>query len=185
MFLTVNFARTTSQRRRQQEKLDLKFFKLVLLGLGATFLVFVSLFVAKTLLAKKLVVLKTKEAKLTQQWENLKLQEMAYAVYIQKVKILAQLFNFRQEKQQALKKFRSFFDQGAKVVGLKYSVDTQEIMFQIRSESIFVLQKVIEKLDSSEIKQDFGTVSKDRISRSEDGGYVLGVRVKLDNSKKE
>lgn len=185
MLSLINFARILTDKRKKQQKKDRKLLFLVALAVIVLLVISLSIFGVRFYFQKQVAATKKEQTRLASQWETFKTEELAYTIYAQKVKILAALFSSRQEKQAALKKFRSLFDEGATVVGLKYAAESQEIIFQIRSDSVFVLQQVVEKLDSIEIKENFGTVYKERTTRNDKGQYVLSVRVSLDALKKE
>lgn len=185
MLSKINFARESTGKRKKQQQKDKKFLLIASAVCVAMILIAIAAFIMNFYFQKKVTTNKKEQDRLAEQWEVLKADETAFTIYAQKVKILASLFNSRQQKQAALKKFRSLFGEGATVVGLNYSAETREIVFQIKSDSIFVLDDVVDRLDSVEIQENFGTVHKERLSRSDEGQYTLAVRVSLDNDQQD
>lgn len=184
MSIKINFARVINLKKDNQQKIDSKIWIYSLIGVVLAVVVLAGLFAVNFYLKSQVVNIQKDQNKLTAQWETQKNDELAYLNYVGKVKILSDLFNSRQQKQTALRKFRSLFGEDASVVGLKYSVKTEEIEFQIKSNSVFSLDKVLRTLGSADLQQDYGVISKDHLFRDDQGQYVLAVRVSLATNKK-
>lgn len=185
MPIKINFARVINLKKDNQQKIDSKTWIYSLIGIALAIVVSASLFAVNFYLQGQVSNAQKDQKKLAAQWDIQKSDEIAYLDYVGKVKILSDLFSSRQQKQAALKKFRSLFGEDASVVGLKYSVKTEEIEFQIKSSSVFSLDKVLNTLNSADLQQNYGVISKDRLFRDDQGQYVLAVRVSLATNKKD
>ncbi len=183
MSTSINFVRLFSSRKSKQQRIDQWRFLWALLALLITVGLIVALFFVNLFYKNQLNSTTKEYKKQADQWEYLKQDELAYSSYVNKVKILSSLFSSRQQKQAALKKFRSLFGEGASVVGLKYSEKDEEIVFQIKSDSVFILEEVMTRLEQPDITDEFGPVGRDRLTRDDSGQYVLAVSVNLRTTK--
>lgn len=183
MATSINFVRLFSRRKSKQQKIDQRRFWWALLVFLITLGVIVAVFLVNLFYQNQLNSTNKEYKKLADQWEYLKQDELVYSSYVNKVKILSSLFSSRQQKQAALRKFRSLFGEGASVVGLKYSEKDEEIVFQIQSDSVFILDEVLNRLSQPDITDEFGPVSRNRLTRDDRGQYVLAVSVNLRTTK--
>lgn len=175
----INFL---SQRRRTLSKTaqqDRKVFRWTVITFSVIFVVFLSLFSAKLYLGFRL-------KSITQERETVKktiladeATEMAFLVFSNKLKFIREIFEMRQNKQQAISYFSNLFDEGVKVSGMTYLSDKGILTLQLTSESVFVLEEVFNILKRDDTTQQFKSVNKSGLSRNDSGEYTLSLTISL------
>lgn len=179
MPFSINFAyHLTKQRSKEQAQDRSLFKKAVVVGIIAVALTTASV-LARLSFDVALAVVKNEEKKVLAQLESLKAQELAYVGYVSKVNVLSELFQNRQAKQQALKKFRSLFESGVSITGLNYAEDSNDLEFRLKTASVFVLERVVAQLDDPQLRTDYKDIVKENVSRAETGNYDMSISVNL------
>ncbi len=179
MSFSINFAyHLTKERSKEQAKDRALFQKAIVVGVVALSLVIVSV-IARLGFDLGLSRLEKEEEKTIAQLETLKAQELAYIAYVSKVNVLSDLFQNRQAKQQALKKFRSLFGSGVSITGLNYSEDSNDLEFELKTGTVFLLNRVVDQLDAKDVRAEYKEIEKKNISRLETGNYTMSVSVGL------
>ena len=183
MSFSINFAyHLTKQRTKEQAKDRSLFKKAIIVGVVAAAITTISVIV-RVSFDVALSLSEKEEKKIMAQLESLKAQELAYIGYVSKVNVLSELFQNRQAKQQALKKFRSLFGSGVSIAGLNYAEESNDLEFQLKMSSVFVLERVIGQLDEPQLRTDYKDVLKKGVTRADSGNYSMGVSVGLQVNK--
>lgn len=179
MPLTINFAyQLTKKRSKEIQKDKALFAKAIVVGGIAVVVVVISL-VARVSTDLIYANAEKNEKQVLGQLESLKPQEMAYLGYISKVNILSELFQNRQAKQQALRKFRTLFGPGVFITGLNYSETSDSLEFQVKTGTVFQLEQVIAQLDDPALRSEYSNIVKRSLNRDESANYSLWVSVNL------
>ncbi|MBU0978618.1 MAG: hypothetical protein ABIJ03_02475 [Patescibacteria group bacterium] len=180
---SINFVR---EHRRQLKFLiekDRQVLKLVGIGFGVLVILLVASLAINWNMNRQLTNLVSKQESTRQTINSQADLELKYLTFVAKLNVLTGLFANRQGKQEALAFFRSLFDDDVKIAGLKYDDKDQQLMFSIRSKSIFSLDQVFNVLKSDQVAKQYPLIDKKGLSRSNDGSYSLQAIVQLD--KKE
>ncbi len=179
MPFSINFAyHLTKERSKEQKKDQALFKKAVIVGIIAVVFVVVSVIV-RVGFDVSLSQLEKEEKKTMTQLETLKAQELAYIGYVSKVNVLSELFQNRQAKQQALKRFRSLFGSGVSITGLNYSEDSNDLEFQLKTGTVFLLDRVVGQLDAPDLRAEYKEIAKKGVARQDNGNYNMNVSVGL------
>lgn len=110
--------------------------------------------------------------------------EKNYLIGITKLRTLLKLDREKINKQEAISYFSSVFGQNVLVRQIEYTGDDNLLTFRLRSENVFVLEDVFEKLNSNEIKERFIQVTPSNLRRTESGNYEMNVAVVIGETAK-
>ncbi len=176
---SINFfgrAGDVYQRTRQQ---DQKFLKWSLVWFGGVVGVFLILLIINLLLGRQLKQLNTAQTEGKQSLVNNQSVEVAYLVFSHKLAAIAQIFEQRNNKQQAINYLSSLFGNQVFISGVTYEGTAQVLSLNLNSANIFDLSQLLQQLDTSEVKENFSSLVKSNIRRNEDGSYDLKLTLEL------
>lgn len=105
--------------------------------------------------------------------------EVAFLVFSNKLKTIKDIFQTRSNKQEAIKFFSELFGDNVFIGGMKYSEDADILSLQYNSDHIFDLKDTFELLDSPRVTKKFPGVSRNKLSRSDDGSYGFTITIDL------
>jgi Tfp pilus assembly protein PilN len=179
MARTINFVRDRRIDLGKQEKQDQQLFKsvvLAMLGLGALIVIAVAI----SLFFKSRVTSLQRQQKTAQQEIAAQVElEESYTVFANKLKILTELFGKRKEKQEALVYFSKLFGPNVMISQLSYESKKEVLSFVLKSRSVFVLEEVMNILESDVVIGKYPRVAKESLSRSADGSYNMQLSLEF------
>ncbi len=175
----INFVQDRAKQAQIQDKQDKKVFFKVIVGLVVG-VVLLGL-AGGARLGFNWQLQQAKQTYATTQ-KNLELSEQEqtqYQSFIQKVAVLTEIYAERRDKQEALAFFRTLFDQGVSISGLSYDDKTKALTFSLTADSVFVLEMVLNRIDSPETRAQYPDINPDSIRRGADGKYTAQITVAL------
>lgn len=164
------------QRTRQQ---DQKFLKWALVWFGGVVGIFLILLIINLILGQQLKRLNTEQTQGKQSLVNNQSVEVAYLVFSHKLAAIAQIFEQRNNKQQAINYLSSLFGSEVFISGVTYEGTEQVLSLNLNSANIFDLSQLLQQLDTPEVKENFSSLVKSNIRRNEDGSYDLKLTLEL------
>lgn len=105
--------------------------------------------------------------------------ERAFVLSYHKVDNLSKLFTQRQDKQEAIAFFSSFFGPDVLIKQIEFNGSEQILTFGLEADDVFVLEDVFEQLKSPQVTERFARVTPSNLRRTEDGKYQMTVAVVL------
>jgi hypothetical protein len=106
--------------------------------------------------------------------------EKSALVLAAKVGSLSDLVTQRGDKQQAIQYFSGLFpDDKVLIKGIDYQSKEGVLQLRIESESIFIYEEVVALLESETTKNQFDSIAKSDLRRSENGTYSVMLTVVL------
>lgn len=105
--------------------------------------------------------------------------EMNYLIFVNKIKVIAEIYQKRSNKQEAMNYFAETFSQEAEITGMNYQEDQGGLVLQLSCDNVFKLQKVNEILDSASLRQQYQKIEKSSLSRTDLGSYKLTLKLEL------
>lgn len=181
--IEINFV---SQRRKKLTKLeqsDRKIFKIsigLFTGVIVVFLVVIGL---RFFLINQVAGLKTSQNSLKSQVVSQEEVERSFVIFVNKLKVLGELFSQRQDKQQAISFFSQVFGSEVLIKEISYDADSSLLTFGLKANDVFILENVFTTLSSEQALERFDTLSKSNLRRSLDGSYIVQVTVGLKEDK--
>lgn len=179
MSRVINFVQDRTKKVQIQDQQDRKVFLKVVVGLVITLAIMVLVggvrlgFNWQLEQATKTYASTQKNLELSEQ------EQTQYQSFIQKVMVLSEIYAERRDKQEALAFFRTLFDQGVSISGLSYDDKNKELTFSLTANSVFVLEMVLNRIDSPETREKYPDISPDSIRRGADGKYTAKITVSL------
>lgn len=179
--ININFFATKQSKKERQKKQDIQLFKISTYFLAATIVFAVGmsgfrLFINwQTQQLDKQIA--TYKASILAK-ENV---EVSYLIYVNKIKAISEIYESRSDKQDAMNYFTDSFQNLADITGMNYEVKEGGLTLQLSNDTVFKLEKSLALLDSDEIKNHYKSISRNILSRSENGSYRLTIKLGLKN----
>lgn len=173
----INFLSRQNLLLGEQAKKDQLIFKFCLIGFVISLVIFGSLFATRWWLNRTFTELNTQTKQLTSQVTNQQPLEVNYLFFVNKLKIIKELFDMRNEKQVAVSYFTNLFDPAITITGLTYKMEEGILSLTVTSPSIFYLDKVINTLDDVTVREKFAALNKSSLKRASDASYSLDLTV--------
>jgi hypothetical protein len=183
MSRTINFVRERQRNLTRMEQQDRVSFRWACIVLAAVVGIVVMAVGVRLFFLYKLQAVTDEQKNLRQAIVAQEEVEKSFTVFAFKLKTLTDLFGKRKEKQETLEYFSTLFDQDVVIRQLSYSSTSEELSFTLESKSVFVLEHVMEVMQSDEIKQRYPTIKKESLTRSSDGSYGMFVSILLGERK--
>lgn len=182
MSQTVNFASQLTKKRSQLDRRDKQVLIQTSIVFGIVALISVGIMISRAYFDVSQQKSEKKYDDLVKVITTQKQHEIEYAQYVKQVNIISDLFANRQAKQEAFARFRFLFGNGVMITGLTYSVNENALGFQLKADTIFVLEQVLDRLLQADIVAQYPKIKKESIMRLEDGAYRMKITVMLDKA---
>jgi hypothetical protein len=173
----INFLSQQNRELSGQQKKDALIFKYATMGFAAVVVVFVILFGTRLYFQYKLKNLQTQVDTVSQQIDSNQELEASYLFFIDKLKIIKQLFDQRSDKQIALSYFSSLFGPEITISGLTYNMEEGILSLRVLSPHVFFLEEAFGVLDDPNVTKHFVTLNKTNLSRTGAGEYAFSLTV--------
>lgn len=177
--INVNFLRTEQLRLTEQAQQDKKLFKYAALGTGALCFVFALIFGINQFLAFRINRVEANIDRMSNQISGQKQLEAEYLFFVDKLKIIRELFELRQNKQLAIEYFSELFPEDVEISGIKYDVESGILSLRITSPHVFRLEDCLEILEKPEVLAEFKGLNKTALQRKEDATYSFNLIISL------
>ena len=128
---------------------------------------------------QQLKKINTSEELFTKQIAGEESTELTYLVFAHKLKTVKKLYQNRSNKQQAIDYFSNLFGNQVFLSGMNYGGDTNELSLRLTRENVFALEKILNTLDSENVKNSFSSVTKSGLRRDNNGSYNLDIAIEL------
>ncbi len=173
----INFLEHQIDKLGAQQAQDKEFFKKAVLFFGAVFVIFSLTFAFNLYLNIRLNGLKKQIKSATQQIESSQKLEADYLFFVDKLKIIKELFDKRLKKQVAMDYFENLFPPEITITGLNYSMEDGVLSLNVISPHVFFLEQALEILEDPEVEKHFETLEKTKLNRTLNGEYSFTVTV--------
>ncbi len=173
----INFLSRQNLLLGEQTQKDQQIFKYCLAGFIVSLIIFSGLFATRWWLNRTLSELSRQTNQLTSQVTNQQPLEINYLFFVNKLKIIKELFEMRNEKQIAVSYFTNLFDPAITITGLNYKMEEGILSLTVTSPTIFYLDKVIDTLDDASVREKFAALNKSSLKRAEDASYSLDLTI--------
>jgi hypothetical protein len=173
----INFLRQQNQFLTKQTKRDKTIFTYVALATVLVILASGSVFGINFLYQRKVQAVSQKLDSTEKKIRQKKPLETDYIFFINKLKIIRELFEVRSDKQVAISFFTELFGPGVQISGINYQLEEGILSLTVTSDHVFALESAFETLADSNVTSKFKSVSKSSLTRSEDGKYNFKLTV--------
>jgi uncharacterized protein YqhQ len=175
----INFLSQQNQKLTKQAKKDKEVFKYVAVFSGIVILVTSISLGINFYLNYKLKNLKADIRRTSDQVSKKKPLEAQYLFFINKLKVIRELFEMRSNKQVAIGFFTNLFGPNIEISGINYQMKQGLLSLTVTSPHIFYLEEAFETLEDPAIMKKFKTFTKNGLERDEDGSYSFNLTVTL------
>lgn len=182
---SVNFVKERRRSLTKTQKQDQLLLRSALIAFGGILAVFLVVVGVQFYLTFQFSQLRTRHQELSNSVLSQDGTERSYLILINKIKVIAQLLKARTGKQQAIEYFTNLFGQDVLIRELTYIEKDGLLSFGLEATNVFVLDRLLELLNSPEVTDRFASVSTSELSRTGDGIYTLLVTVSLEEPKSE
>ena len=179
MARSINFVQDRQKRRSVVEDKDKQFLVKSGMILGATVTLLLLAVGVRLFFQMNLDKNLNKQEEVRQSILSRKQFEITYLVFAHKLEELTELFDKRKNKQEAIAYFAQVFGSDVVISQITYSADNDEISLGLTAESVFVLNRVFETLQSEALKKEYPEVRKNDLRRAQDGTYIMDLTVPL------
>jgi hypothetical protein len=179
MSSTINFVQERRKHLSFAEQEDRKRFNTVLRVFIGIIVLFVVISGVQFYLTYQIKAIRDEQARTRIAIQQQEAVEREYSIFAHKLKLLTELWGARQKKQEAIAYFNSLFQGGATISGIEYVAGVEALTFQLKADSIFVLENVFTTLSSPLVLEKFPSISKSRLTRSSDASYTMAITVTL------
>lgn len=178
MARSINFVAERRKRLSKSWQLDRRLFRYSLYAFGGIFLIFLVTVGIRFFFVFQVDRLQEQQEQLSSSIVEREEIEKEYTIFVHKLKALKDLFVERQDKQAAINFFSELFEDDVRVVGLEYDKEEEYLLtMTVQTPSVFVLDRVFEKLESPELLEAYPSVKKQSVVRNKDGKYSLSIAV--------
>jgi len=176
----INFVQSRRKQLTKNQENDLKIFKISGAVFGVLVVVFVIALGINFYLQFRIKGIKDQEKKMETQILSNGLIEQSILVTTEKLKILAELFDQRYDKQAAIEYFSNIFGPEVLIKNINYAADEKILSLRVQATSIFILEQVFAQLSNPEVEQKFGIINKSELIRNDRGRYSMAITLSLD-----
>jgi hypothetical protein len=175
----INFLTQRRSTLSKTEEQDLVYRKYAMWGLYAGLAFFLLTLGVNIFLTQRLRQANAQQKALTDQIASDEPVEMSFLIFSQKLKSVREIYENRSNKQQAIDFFSNLFGSQVFLSGMSYGGEGNELSLRLTSENVFALENTLDTLDSEEVTNNFSSVTKSGLRRSEAGTYSLDLAVEL------
>lgn len=176
----INFVQSRRKQLTKNQENDLKIFKISGAVFGVLVVIFLVALSINFYLQFRIKSIKDQEKRMESQILSNGLIEQSILVTTEKLKILAELFDQRYDKQAAIEYFSSIFGPEVLIKDINYAADEKILSLRVQATSIFILEQVFAQLSNPEVEQKFGIINKSELIRNDRGRYSMAITLSLD-----
>lgn len=179
----INFVQSRRRQLTKNQENDLKIFKITTGVFGVLVVGFLAVLITNFFLQFQVKSIKDQEKQLETQILSNGLVEQSILVTSEKLKILAELFDQRYDKQAAIEYFSDIFGPDVLIKDINYEANEEILSLRVQATSIFILEQVFARLANPEVEQQFGLVNKSELVRNDRGRYSMAITLSLSDEK--
>jgi Tfp pilus assembly protein PilN len=179
----INFFGRAGDLYQRTRKKDQKFLNWSLLGFGSSLAIFVIILGLNLWLGQQLSGIAREQNQTKQALVGNQSVELSYLIFTNKLKAIVEIFDQRNNKQQAINYLSNLFGEAVFINGVAYDGVAQVLSLSLTSSNIFDLEKLLNSLDTPDVRENFSSLTKSNIKRNEDGSYNLRLTLELKKSK--
>ncbi|MEN8253092.1 MAG: hypothetical protein ABFQ62_01810 [Patescibacteria group bacterium] len=178
---TINFVSRRQKNLNKQQLIDVKYFYISAAVLAVVVTVTAITLGLQWYVFSQLRSVESESESLQAQILSGENKENTFIVLVHKLGAMSRVMDERQKRQAAVDYFSSIFGSSVLVEEMRYEEDQnkQLLVFKLVSKDVFILETVLEKLQSVELKKIYAQVKVGGLNRSERGSYSLDVVVPL------
>lgn len=173
----INFLEQQSRKLTAQQEKDQALFKKALIFFAAVTAIFFVSFGLKFYLQLRVNKIKEQITTAQQQINSSQELEADYLFFVDKLKIIRQLFDNRSDKQIAMGFFQDLFGPNINISGLTYDMETGILSLTVSSPHVFYLEEALDVLDDPAVKKHFASMTKTALMRNLDASYNFRLNV--------
>lgn len=173
----INFLEQQSRKLTAQQEKDQALFKKALIFFAAVTAIFFVSFGLKFYLQLRVNKIKEQITTAQQQINSSQELEADYLFFVDKLKIIRQLFDNRSDKQIAMGFFQDLFGPNINISGLTYNIETGILSLTVSSSHVFYLEEALDVLDDPAVKKHFASMTKTALTRNLDASYNFRLNV--------
>jgi hypothetical protein len=163
-------------KQQQQDMRSLRLFAVVLGFACVTASIIYGLFFFYTY---RFTTIKTQEKAIRNQIVGNQENEAAFVVYARKLATLTTIYKDRQDKNNIISYFSELFGNDVIITGIDFDQKDKLLHFKVKSNDVFVFQRVLAVANSEQVKNDFPTLGLSTLSRKEDASYEVTISVPI------
>lgn len=177
--ININFLANRVNQKDKQKERDVKVFRISLYVLAGIAILMVGVFSFKFYTTLRI----NNAEKKIQSFKNSILAqekvEVNYLIFVNKLQVISEIYKKRSNKQEAMDYFSNALSGIAEIIGMSYQEDQGGLILQINSDNVFTLQDANNILDSKELRDQYQTIEKNILTRTETGSYKLTMNLEL------
>lgn len=175
----INFLRDRQKIFSKRQKQDTRVLRLSGIVFGVLLAISLLIFGFRFFLYRRITNLTSLQSEVKANILSKEDIEQLFVVNVYKLKALTGINKKRRNKQEAIDYFSQVFGQDVLVKQIEYSGGDNLLTFRLQSKDVFVLENVLQKLESDEIKQRFISTTSSDLRRNKEGQYEISVAVVL------
>lgn len=106
--------------------------------------------------------------------------EKSAVITSQKLKVISELFNQRQDKQLALEYFTNLFGEKVLVKDIQYKEELSILSLNIEAKDVFVIERVLTLLTSADTVSRYPLLALSDLRRDDQGVYSMDLTITLE-----
>jgi len=177
--ININFLANRVKAQSKQRANDVKMFRISSAVLIVMCVLMVATFAFKLYTNIQLTQVNKKIADYKEAILAQEQTEIAYLIFVNKIKVISEIYQKRSNKQEAMNYFAQNLKDQADIVGMTYQESEGGLSLQLSSDNIFKFQIVQEILDSDALRQQYQNIKKTGLSRGDNGSYKLSLQLQL------
>lgn len=103
--------------------------------------------------------------------------EKSAAILVKKLAILKDLFDERQDKQEALEYFTNLFGPNVVLKDIQYQSTEGILSLRLQAQSVFELERVFGLLELQQTVERYGDVARSELRRDQAGYYEMTITI--------
>ncbi|MBD3279535.1 MAG: hypothetical protein GF390_02375 [Candidatus Pacebacteria bacterium] len=175
----INFLKKRQVTLTKVERQDKKWLRYSLAIFSLVFVAFLGIIAVKIALGFRANQLAADQQRLKKMITDDEAVEVAFLIFANKLEVITEIFQTRSNKQAAIRYFDSLFSSEVFIKDMTFEQDGQILALNLVSSDVFVLEEVFNSLQTTQLQEEYKTVSKSNIRRSDDGSYALQLTVTL------
>ena len=177
---SINFVGDRRKRLTKSQKQDKKIMGIMINVLVGVFIIFLIVLSLRFFYVFRVKTVKDEQTDVRNVILSHESVEKEYIIFAQKLKKLSVFFGKRKDKQEALFFFSKIFGDDVIVSGIDYSSSDEDVVsFTIKAPHVFVMERVFNILETSEVTSKYPNIAKSNMRRSSSGNYTINLAVIL------
>lgn len=177
--ININFLANRVSQKSKQKAIDVKIFHISTYVLIGVIILMVGTFAFKLFNNLKINNAEKKIAEYKNSILSQETIEINYLIFVNKLKVISEIYQKRSNKQEAMNYFSNAFDGVAEIIGMNYEEEQGGLILQISSENVFKLEETNKILNSNDLRSQYQNIEKNVLARTDLGSYKLTLKLEL------